>query len=58
MTWFWIFGVALAALAIVLTLRPLLFTPREKKLSRSESNIAIYRDQLAELDADLSLIHI
>ena len=54
MTWFWILGVALAALALVLTLRPLLFTPREKKLSRSESNIAIYRDQLAELDADLA----
>ena len=55
MTWFWILGVALAALARVLTLRPLLFTPREKKLSRSESNIAIYRDQLAELDADLAV---
>jgi cytochrome c-type biogenesis protein CcmH len=55
MTWFWILGVALAALALVLTLRPLLFTPREKKLSRSESNIAIYRDQLAELDADLAV---
>jgi cytochrome c-type biogenesis protein CcmH len=54
MTAFWILGAALAALALVLTLRPLLFTPREKKLSRNESNIAIYRDQLAELDADLA----
>ena len=54
MTGFWIFGVALVALALVLTLRPLLFTPKEKELSRSESNIAIYRDQLAELDADLA----
>ena len=54
MTGFWIFGLALAALALVLTLRPLLFAPREKKLSRNESNIAIYRDQLAELDADLA----
>ena len=54
MTGFWIFGLALAALALVLTLRPLLFTPRAKNLSRRESNIAIYRDQLAELDADLA----
>ena len=52
MTLFWLIGAALAALALLLTLRPLLFRTKGKDLSRTVSNIAIYRDQLRELEAD------
>ena len=54
MTAFWIFGAALAALALVMLLRPLLFARSAGKVRRDEANISIYRDQLAELDADLA----
>jgi cytochrome c-type biogenesis protein CcmH len=45
---------ALAALAIVLVLRPLLLGRVGRKVSRREANIAIYKDELRELDADLA----
>ena len=51
---FWVIGAALAAAALVLVLRPLLFTRRQVQLSRGEANVSIYRDQLRELDADLA----
>jgi len=54
MTGFWIFGAALAALALVLLLRPLLFSGKGGKVRRDDANISIYKDQLRELDADLA----
>jgi cytochrome c-type biogenesis protein CcmH len=54
MTAFWIFGAALAALALVLLLRPLLRSRKSEKIGRAEANIAIYRDHLRELDVDLA----
>jgi cytochrome c-type biogenesis protein CcmH len=54
MTGFWIFGAALAALALVVLLRPLLRSRKSEKIGRTEANISIYRDQLRELDADLA----
>ncbi|HVJ25610.1 MAG TPA: c-type cytochrome biogenesis protein CcmI, partial [Burkholderiales bacterium] len=54
MTGFWISGAALAAAALVLLLRPLLFSRKTGQVRRDEANISIYRDQLAELDADLA----
>jgi cytochrome c-type biogenesis protein CcmH len=54
MTAFWISGAALAAAALVLLLRPLLFSRKTGQVRRDEANISIYRDQLAELDADLA----
>ena len=54
MTAFWIFGAALAALALVLLLRPLLRSRKSEKIGRAEANISIYRDHLRELDVDLA----
>jgi cytochrome c-type biogenesis protein CcmH len=51
---FWAIGAALAAAALVLVLRPLLFTKKQPEVSRREANLSIYRDQLRELDADLA----
>jgi cytochrome c-type biogenesis protein CcmH len=51
---FWMIGAALAAAALVLVLRPLLFTKSQAQISRGEANVSIYRDQLRELDADLA----
>jgi len=45
---------ALAALAIVLVLRPLFMRRADRNISRREANIAIYKDELRELDADLA----
>jgi cytochrome c-type biogenesis protein CcmH len=49
---FWALAAGLAVVALALVLRPLLLKGKEKELSRKESNLAIYRDQLRELDAD------
>jgi len=49
---FWAIGAGLALAALGIALRPLLFTRGKGDLSRSKSNLAIYRDQLRELDAD------
>jgi cytochrome c-type biogenesis protein CcmH len=52
MTLFWAIGASLALVALGIALRPLLFTLKKPDLSRSKANIAIYRDQLRELEAD------
>ena len=52
MTVFWLVGAALAVAVLGLVLRPL-FWQKSKSVSRREANIAIHRDQLRELDADL-----
>ena len=54
MTAFWIFGAALAALALVLLLRPFLRSRKSEKIGRADANISIYRDHLRELDVDLA----
>jgi len=54
MTLFWAICAALAALALALVLRPLLARRGAASVSRREANIAIYRDQRRELDADLA----
>jgi cytochrome c-type biogenesis protein CcmH len=52
MTLFWLLGAALAVAVLGLVLRPL-FWQSSKSVSRRDANIAIHRDQLRELDADL-----
>jgi cytochrome c-type biogenesis protein CcmH len=54
MTLFWAVGAALAVVALLLLLRPLLFARPAKALSRREANVSIHRDQLRELEADLA----
>ncbi|HYY62930.1 MAG TPA: c-type cytochrome biogenesis protein CcmI, partial [Burkholderiales bacterium] len=54
MTAFWLIAAALAAAALFVVLRPLLARRGRAPLSRREANIAIYRDELRELDADLA----
>ncbi|MEX2239651.1 MAG: c-type cytochrome biogenesis protein CcmI [Burkholderiales bacterium] len=54
MTLFWAICAALAALALALVLRPLLARRGAAGVSRREANIAVYRDQRRELDADLA----
>jgi cytochrome c-type biogenesis protein CcmH len=51
---FWAIGGALAALALLLLLRPLLARREGGSVSRRAANVAIYRDQQRELDADLA----
>jgi cytochrome c-type biogenesis protein CcmH len=47
---FWLIGALLAAGAVALVLRPMV----RRTPSRRDANIAIYRDQLRELDGDLA----
>jgi len=54
MTEFWTISAALAALALVLLLRPLLFPRKAGEVRREAANVSIYKDQLRELDADLA----
>jgi cytochrome c-type biogenesis protein CcmH len=54
MTLFWLTGAALAAAVLLLIARPLLKRRPGKRISRSDANVSIYRDQLRELDADLA----
>jgi cytochrome c-type biogenesis protein CcmI len=55
MTLFWALGAVLAAATLALVLRPLVRARAgEAGVSRRAANIAIYRDQLLELDADLA----
>lgn len=49
---FWALGGAFALLALALVLRPLVAGGPVRRLSRREANLAIYRGQLRELDAD------
>jgi cytochrome c-type biogenesis protein CcmH len=51
---FWGIGAALAAIALVLVLRPLIFSRKSLGVQRNAANVSIYRDQLRELDADLA----
>jgi cytochrome c-type biogenesis protein CcmH len=51
---FWLAAAALAAVALFFVLRPLRAPKARAQLSRREANVAIYRDQLRELDADLA----
>ena len=51
---FWIIAVLLAAVALAFVLPPLFGRRRAASAATSEAtNLAIYRDQLKELDADL-----
>ena len=51
---FWSLGALLAAAALLLVLRPLLARRAARPVSRRAANLAIHRDQLRELDADLA----
>lgn len=51
---FWIIAALLAAVAVFLVLRPLLSRKEQARLSRSDANLSIYKDQLRELEADLA----
>jgi len=51
---FWAIGGALAVAVLVWVLRPLLWQGGRAAVSRKDTNISIYRDQLRELDADLA----
>jgi cytochrome c-type biogenesis protein CcmH len=53
MTAFWLAAAALAAVVLILLIRPLR-KERSEDVSRRDANIGIYRDQLRELDADLA----
>jgi cytochrome c-type biogenesis protein CcmH len=54
MTLFWLIGAVAAAAVIAWVLRPLLRRKQAAPPSRAAANVAIYRDQLRELDADLA----
>jgi cytochrome c-type biogenesis protein CcmH len=56
MTLFWVYVALLTALALAFLITPLLRgrTKSAAPVSRAASNLSIYRDQLAELDADLA----
>lgn len=52
---FWTIGAGLAALVVFLVLRPLLAgRDGADRVSRRAANLAVYRDQLKELDAELA----
>lgn len=52
---FWVLGAALAALVLALLLRPLLARRGAAgRVSRKEANVAVYRDQLRELEVELA----
>ena len=51
---FWAIAAALAAVALALVLRPLLARGKAAPVDRGEANLAIYRDQLRELETDLA----
>ncbi len=53
MTGFVVAAVAMTAIAVLLLLRPLLAPRPPREIERAGANLAILRDQLAELDADL-----
>jgi cytochrome c-type biogenesis protein CcmH len=52
MTLFWLLSALLAAGALLLVLRPFLARRAAERVSRDAVNVAVYRDQLRELDAD------
>src|SRR5260221_13219299 len=54
MTGFWLAAAALAAIATLAVALPLAGRRQGAGISRRDANLAIYRDQLRELDADLA----
>jgi cytochrome c-type biogenesis protein CcmH len=54
MTAFWISGTVLAVVALLAVVLPLTRKSGGAAVSRRDANIAIYRDQLRELEADLA----
>ncbi|HYL88702.1 MAG TPA: c-type cytochrome biogenesis protein CcmI [Burkholderiales bacterium] len=54
MTLFWLIAALFAAGALAYVLRPLLRRKQARRVSGAEANIAIYKDQLRELDAELA----
>src|SRR6267378_3979007 len=50
---FWAASALLAAVALLLVMRPLLWRRAAARVSRRALNVAVYRDQLRELEADL-----
>ena len=54
MTAFWLIGALFAAGALLFILPPLLARHAPVRISRGAANLAIYRDQSRELDADLA----
>ena len=52
MTLFWLIAAAAAALVVAWLLRPFFSGGQRDALSRNAVNVAVYRDQLRELDAD------
>jgi len=50
---FWAASALLAAVALLLVMRPLLRRRAAARVSRRALNVAVYRDQLRELEADL-----
>src|SRR5688572_25822173 len=52
MTLFWLIGAGLALAALAWLLRPLAAHPNAAAPSRNAANLAVYRDQLRELEAD------
>lgn len=54
MTAFWILGALLAAVALLAVVLPLARQRKADAVSRRDANLAIYRDQLRELEADLA----
>ncbi len=53
MTLFWIIGGLLVAVALLFIVPPLLQRKAPGGLSRSAVNVAVYRDQLREIDSDM-----
>lgn len=51
---FWSIGGALAAAALLFVIRPMLLQRSASPITRRDANIAVYRDQMRELDADLA----
>lgn len=51
---FWIISALFTIVALLFVVPPLLAWREHPRVSRGETNIAIYRDQLCELDADLA----
>ena len=51
---FWLIAAVFAAGALAYVLRPLLWRGAGQEVKRNDANVAIYKDQLRELDAELA----
>ena len=54
MTTFWLIAAGMILLALALLIPALIRRPREESLDRASLNVAVVREQLAELDADIA----